>query len=220
MENGLLIGSMMIGLGYSSRKLESSLLMRLMIGAILVGLSVSMVINWDQAWWEFNFSFLGTPEATKSWIFNLTLLISAVLFVSLIDTIFRDLFIIFGRGSQLKTLRTLLLMCAFCLGGVGFFPYNESGFSQQMHNLFAVYLAFLFFVLIMVIHWLLPMIEQRFMNLSYAIGVGLLSVIVLYQGLSVLSLTALEVGAFFLIFSWLILLLHEMIHIVSEFKEV
>lgn len=215
-----LIGAVIVGIVnysmiYTAQTLTPTLLIRSLTFIILGGVSVAMITNKDQQWWLHNFSFLGTPEATNAWQFNLTLMFSALLMIALIDYVFVLLYEQSGKTKRLITLKILLIMTAICLGGVGFFPYNESTFYQSMHNRVAGYLVYLFIVLIIAIRWLLPSVPKQFLKVSYLIGAVLGLSSFLFLGIGYLSLTAFELVAFVLAFSWLLLLLQQMINIVE-----
>lgn len=205
---------------YSAKSITPTSLIRSLVFVILGGVFIAMVTNRDQQWWLYNFSFLGTPEATNSWQFNLTLILSSLLMVALIDYIFVFLYNIEGKTKRLIALKVLLLLTAICLGGVGFFPYNDSLFYQSMHNRVAGYLVYLFIILIISIRWLLPNVSKHFLRISYSIGAMLGIICVLFLGVHYLSLTAFELFAFVLAFSWLLLLLQHIIDIVNTANEV
>lgn len=186
-------------------------LIRMLIGIIVGGVMIAMITNREEQWWLANFSFLGTHEATRAWEFNLTLMVSALLMMALIDYLFELLYDIYGRLKGLIILKILLLLTALCLGGVGFFPHNENLFNQAMHNRVAGYLVYLFIILIVSIRWLVPDVPKEFLRYSYVIG-GILGVSVfLFLGVWYLSLTAFELIAFILAFSWLLMLLQILI---------
>lgn len=205
---------------YSAKSITPTSLIRSLVFVILGGVFIAMVTNRDQQWWLYNFSFLGTPEATNSWQFNLTLILSSLLMVALIDYIFVFLYNIEGKTKRLIALKVLLLLTAICLGGVGFFPYNDSLFYQSIHNRVAGYLVYLFIILIISIRWLLPNVSKHFLRISYSIGAMLGIICVLFLGVHYLSLTAFELFAFVLAFSWLLLLLQHIIDIVNTANEV
>lgn len=195
----------------SPKRLINSLIL-----IILSGVAIAMMTNKDAQWWTYNLSFLGTPNAADSWQFNLTLMISALLMIALIDYVFDLLYEIEGKVKRLIILKLLLVAIALCLGGVGFFPHNEIVFNQIMHNKAAGYLVYLFIILIVAIRWLLPSVTKQFLNLSYGIGLGLIVAEVLFEGVHYLSLTAFEIIAFVLAFSWLLLLLQRLVNIVMN----
>lgn len=216
-----LIGGVIVGvLNYLMVSLAQNLTPRSLINTlifiILGGVSVAMVTNSEQQWWLYNLSFLGTPEATNAWQFNATLMMSALLMIALIDFVFVLLQEIYGKLKRLKALKILLILTAICLGGVGFFPYNSNPFSQSMHNRVAGYLVYLFIILIVLIRWLLPNVNKEFLKLSYAVGVLLVLSVILFQGIHYLSLTAFEIVAFVLAFSWLLILLKILIEMIQN----
>lgn len=216
-----LIGAVIVGvLNYFMVSLAQNLTPRSLINTlifiILGGVSVAMVTNSENQWWLYNLSFLGTPEATNAWQFNATLMVSALLMIALIDFVFVMLHEIYGPLKRLTLLKILLIMTAVCLGGVGFFPYNANPFSQIMHNRVAGYLVYLFIILIALIRWLLPNVNKDFLKLSYAVGALLIFSVILFQGIHYLSLTAFEIVAFVLAFSWLLLLLKILIDMIQN----
>ncbi|CAM3655969.1 DUF998 domain-containing protein [Erysipelothrix urinaevulpis] len=200
---------------YISRTLTPQSLIRSLIAIIIGGVTIAMITNKDQQWWTTNFSFLGTPDATNSWQFNLTLMLSALLMIALIDYLFVLLYSILGKTKGLIILKVLLIATAISLGGVGFFPYNFNEFSQQMHNRVAGYLVYLFIILIVSIRWLIPGLKKSFLLFSYAIGGSLILGVFLFLGIGYLSLTAFELITFILAFTWLLSLLKYLVDIVT-----
>ena len=219
------IGTLMVAvinyiMVYTAKTLTPITLIKSLTYIILGGVTVAMLTNQDQQWWLYNFSFLGTPEASNSWQFNITLMFSALIMIALIDYLFVMLYEGQGKTKNLIILKFLLILTALSLGGVGLFPYNDSLFSQAMHNRVAGYLVYLFIVLIIAIKWLLPGISKHFLKISYSAGAALVLAVFLFQGVNYLSLTAFELIAFVLAFSWLLLLLQYLVNLVmSQGKE-
>lgn len=212
----LVVNAVMV---HVAQTLTPALLIRSLIAIILGGVTIAMITNKDQQWWLYNFSFLGTPEASNAWQFNLTLILSSLLMVALIDYLFVLLYDQLGKSKRLIIFKFLLIAAAICLGGVGFFPYNESTFSQNMHNRVAGYLVYLFIILIAALRWLLPSISRKFLNFSYVIAASLVLSIYLFLGVGYLSLTAFELIAFVLAFSWLLTLLRILVNMVMQVGE-
>lgn len=209
----VIINYMMISM---ARSLTPARLIQSLIAIILGGATIAVLTNKDQQWWLHNFSFLGTPEASNAWQFNLTLMLSALLMVALIDYLFVLLYEQLGKTKNLVVFKILLITTAICLGGVGFFPYNESTFSQQMHNRSAGYLVYLFIIMIAALRWLMPTISKQFLRLSYMIAAGLVLSVFLFQGVHYLSLTAFELIAFVLAFTWILMLLNIIVNTVMN----
>ncbi|MDF9824034.1 putative membrane protein [Breznakia sp. PF5-3] len=195
---------------YISIFITPSMLTNILTVVIIGGVFTAMMTNTDQEWWQYNFSFLGTPDANNSWQFNVTLIFSALLMIALIDYLFVTLQKAIPKSKRLAILRVLLTLTAINLGGVGLFPYNELWYFQRIHDYVARALVVLILILIVFLRWLLPNISKRFLRLSYLIGVGLAITVVLFLGLGYLSLTAFELIAFVLAFSWILLLLQNL----------
>ena len=220
-----LIGSLFVAvinllMIHVAQALTPSTMIKSLIAIILGGVVLAMITNKDQQWWLYNLSFLGTPEASNAWQFNLTLLLSAFLMIALIDYIFVLLYDLLGPTKRLVVLKYILIATAICLGGVGFFPYNESNFNQTMHNRTAGYLVYLFILMIITLRWLLPEVGKSFMKFSYGVGAALLVCVFLFQGVNYLSLTAFELFAFVLAFTWLLMLLRILVNMVMRVGKV
>lgn len=195
---------------YSALSITPAKLTSLLIFVIIGGVMLAMITNRDHQWWQFNFSFLGTIEAKNSWQFNVTLIFSALLMIALIDSLFVELQKAIPHSKRLTTLRILLTLTALDLGAVGLFPYTETGPFQGVHNLVAEYLVYLIIILIVGIKWFLPNVTKEFLTISYLIAATLVVVSVLFQVVGYLSLTAFELIAFMLAFSWVVLLLQNL----------
>lgn len=72
-------------------ELSAMLLTNMLAVVIIGGVFGAMLTNREQQWWRYNFSFLGTLEAVNKWRFNLTLILSAILMIALIDYLFVNL---------------------------------------------------------------------------------------------------------------------------------
>ncbi|MFV0254726.1 MAG: DUF998 domain-containing protein [Erysipelotrichaceae bacterium] len=194
-----------------ARSITPKLLTDVLILVIIGGVFAAMVTNSDAMWWQYNFSFLGTSEASSSWAFNLTLIVSGLIMIALIDYLFVLIREKHGNNKRYFILNIILVLTAICLAGVGFFPYKEGvEFYMNMHNRVAGYLVYLLIILIAGLKWFLPSISKDFLKISYLIVVGMIAAIFLFLGIGYLSLTAFELVAFMLGFSWLLLLLSNL----------
>jgi hypothetical protein len=170
------------------------------------GVILSMVTNGHADWWQYNFSYLGTDLVPNSWIFNVTLIFSALILLALLDYLFSWLGARYSENRSLFYLRVLLTLTAITLAGVGAVPNND-GWMHIVHNHLAQMLVVWILLMIGAIRWLLPQAGSEFLLMSYSIAGGLVAVEILFEGLHYLSLTAFELIAFGLAFTWLILLL-------------
>lgn len=194
---------------YATLSLSPSWITHLLIFVIVGGVMLSMLTNGRHQWWQYNFSFLGTKDASSSWQFNLTLVFSALLLLTLIDFLFVSLEGTFPKNKQLIVLRILLTLTAIDLGAIGSLPNNGTGLLHTLHDKAANYLVYLILILILGVKWLLPKVSREFLITSYLIGLTLFVANLLFQNVGYLSITAFELIAFFLAFSWLLLLLQN-----------
>ncbi|MCT2881203.1 permease [Lentilactobacillus buchneri] len=189
-------------------QLSSRLLTNIFIAVIVSGVILAMISNQNLYWWKHNLSFLGTNKAVDSWEFNLALFFSGLILLALVDYLFASLKRIFPKSRQLLVLRILLTLLAIDLGMVGAFPNNLE--IHSLHTRLAGYLIFLILGLIFGIRWLLPDISTDFQHISWMIAAALLAGEILFQVVGYLSLTAFEIMAFLLAFSWLVMLFERL----------
>jgi Predicted membrane protein len=183
-----------------------TLLMLVIIGGVMS----SMISNSNLKWWKINFSFLGTSNAQSSWQFNITLIISALLMLALIDYLFVILNYSYPKNKRLLGLRILLTIMALSLGGVGIFPNNKVGHLHELHDQSAWMLVYVVIIMIIGIKWFLPTIPKEFYYFSYGVGIFLIIADYLFQGIGYLSLTAFELIATFMVFAWILLLFQNL----------
>ncbi|WYJ91432.1 hypothetical protein A5888_003200 [Enterococcus sp. 9E7_DIV0242] len=203
---------------YMVLELSPMLLTNILTIVIVGGALGAMLTNREKQWWQHNFSFLGTVEATSRWQFNLTLILSAVLMIALIDYLFVNLKQKYS-GIKLTILRWLLILVALNLGGVGAFPYQDDSIYGVIHNQVAANLVYLIIILIIGMHWLLPKVTKEFQVTSYVIMGLLVLTVVLFQGVHYFSLTAFELVSFLIAFVWLLLLFQYLQKLMLENTE-
>ena len=194
-------------------KITPSILINLLMVIAIGGVGIAMLTNSEQQWWLSNLSYLGSSFAVSSWRFNLTLVLSSLIMIALIDFLFEAIFKVQPRSNQLRFMKFLLLMLALFLGGVGVFPVNDSVISRELHNFFAQGLVFWVLILMIGVQWLLPTSDKEFTKLTYGMAIVLVVVTLLFKVVYYLSLTAFEIIAFVVAFSWLLLLLNKLIQL-------
>lgn len=190
--------------------LSPSLMTKLLVVVILSGVIISMITNSEAQWWQRNLSFLGTQEASGSWQFNLTLILSALMMIALVDYLFVGLKKMYPKHRGLTVLRILLTITAISLGLVGYFPSDGPGNMPEYHNQSAAMLVYMVIAMIIGIKWLVPNISREFMITSYVLGIMLFAVTYYYITGWYITLTGFEIVAFVLAFSWLMLLLQSL----------
>lgn len=219
--SALIIGSWCGIITYAMTKLSlrvnprqiANLLMVFMVGGVLV----SMFTTKNPLWWQKNFSKLGeyTQAHTSAYyVFNLTFIVSALLMFVLgyhllasIDEIVSET--TKNRRLRIGVARTLLVLMALGMLGVGAVPLHENSIYYYFHFYSAQLVVFCFLALIALIRWLIPTLSHTFLVVSY-LSVGLLATIyVLYSRLGYFNITAAELTGFIIAFGWLYLFLNQ-----------
>ncbi len=173
---------------------------------IVTGVGLSMMTTESTDWWVYNFSYLGTFDSTSYHLFNITLMLSALILVAIADYLFTKIREIFAGDKRIdlnrvKRAEQIFIIGGLALGGVGLFSYSR---APTMHNLSAMFAGVFFGALLFGIKWFLPVFPKTFYTISYAIGIGLiLAWVVLLNGIGYLSLTAFEFLAAALIGAWI-----------------
>ncbi|WP_230678587.1 DUF998 domain-containing protein [Lacticaseibacillus zhaodongensis] len=176
-----------------------------LLGAVTVtGAIIAMASNGNRRWWQHNLSFLGTNMASNAWQFNMTLIVTALLMIALIDYLFVALSERYPRNWRLWIIRILLSLVAIDVGLVGIFPNNAA--SHFLHDQAAGMLVLLLAALIVGIKWLLPDVTPEFLAVSYIIAAILVIMNFGFRWFRYPSLTSFEIQAFVLAFGWLLLL--------------
>ncbi|MFD1486154.1 DUF998 domain-containing protein [Lacticaseibacillus baoqingensis] len=197
--------------------ITAATLSNLLTVVIVTGVVIAMAANNHRRWWQHNLSFLGTDMASNAWQFNLTLIMSALLMIALIDTLFVALAPVFPRDRRLWLMRGMLTLVAVDLAGVGLFPNNAA--SHLLHDQAAGMLVFLVAALIIGCRWLLPGVSKAFLTLSYGVAVLLLLLNFGFRWFGYPSLTSFEIQAFALAFGWLLLLFSRLQALVDQGKQ-
>ncbi len=94
------------------------------------------------------------------------------------------------------------------MAAVGYFPNNAT--YHHLHTRFAGYLVYIIIVLIVSVPILLPKVTKDLLLTSFAIGGVLVGLQFGFQEVHYLSLTAFEMSAFILAFTWLVLLFNHL----------
>ncbi|KRM54242.1 AbrB/MazE/SpoVT family DNA-binding domain-containing protein [Lacticaseibacillus sharpeae] len=188
--------------------INATILIQLLTTVIITGVVVAMAANGERRWWQHNLSFLGTNMASNSWQFNLTLIITALLMVALIDYIFVTLRERYPENRRLIVLRILLTLISLEVACVGIFPNNAA--SHFLHDQAAGLLIMTMVVLIIGVRWLLPNSSREFLITSYVVAVLLLLLDLGFRFFKYPSLTSFEIQAFILAFGWLLLLFNRL----------
>lgn len=186
--------------------LTTSVITNLLTIMIIGGMVFSILTNSSRDWWKHNFSFLGTAENSANFQFNVTLIFSGVLMITLVDYLFVNLQKRF-KGRRILVLRWLLYALSVCIASIGLFP-NDPQF-HILHDRISMWLVYIILILIATVRWILPRVTKQFLTLSYTMGAIMGAEYIVFKLTDYLSLTAFELLEFGLAFSWILLLLQN-----------
>ncbi len=183
------------------------------------GVTLSMLTAQDPLWWEANFSTLGqsTQRGTASfYAFNFTLIFSALAIIVLARHLYADMQALMEQGSLLgvsktNAVKTIFVVAALGLGGVGLFFYKPDSLQGTLHVISAGLVALAFGALMILLKWLLPGLSKPFMTISYIALAALVTAYVFFTFVGYLSLTAFELGCFGICFGWLYLFTQQIV---------
>ncbi|WP_213496747.1 DUF998 domain-containing protein [Lactococcus formosensis] len=183
------------------------------------GIFLSMAMNGQNAWWQYNFSFLGTGEAKNQWQFNFTMIFSALMLLTITDYLFMDFQKSDLYNFKVKIVQAFYYVIALFIAGVGIFPAQS--WTMAFHNASAYGIVLCIIILIVLSKYLLPKISKEFLSMSAIVFVALVTSAILFLKVHYLSLTVFEIIAFAISFTWLVLMinaLQKMLHESSVYQ--
>lgn len=190
----------------SSVHLTPMLLSLVLAAFLVVGAFAAMLSASDPQWWKENLSALGMSDEASALAFNLTLIIAGALVTiiaryataSLPTTTREEL-----RGRTV--LRVGLVLIGIFLACVGIFPVDE---FFLVHNTVATGMAVIFAAIVVGLRWMVPAMPRVFVLLGY-VYVGVIVLLGVFFAIGYYNLTAVELVAGVLIFSWIIVFLRN-----------
>lgn len=183
---------------FVSTHLDLQLLATVLAVFLAIGVLASMLTASDPNWWQDNLSALGMTDDVSARTFNLTLIVAGVLVTSLARYATRAL-PASHRGS--RAVLTCLVLIGIFLACVGIFPVDQ---HFALHTGVASGMAVAFGVLVISLRWWLPGVSTTFVVLGYVFAVTVVILAVLFA-VGYYTLTAVELIAGVVIFSWIIL---------------
>jgi hypothetical membrane protein len=173
---------------------------------LVVGALASMLSSSDPHWWKKNLSALGMTDDVSAFAFNITLIIAGVIVTTIAH--YATATIPARTPAEVKgrnRVRIALIVIGVCLTCVGIFPVDR---FFILHNTVATGMAVVYAVLVVGIRWLVPMMPRVFILLGY-VFVGVIVVLAVFFAIGYYNLTAVELVAAVLIFSWIIVFLRN-----------
>jgi len=188
----------------SAAKMNPLLLSTVLAVFLVLGALTSMITASDPHWWKQNLSALGMTDDISGMTFNLTVIVAGVL----VTAIARYATASSGTDGRAPArgelrVRTALIVIGVLLACVGLFPVNE---FLLVHNTVATGMVIVFCALVIGLRWLLPALPRAFVVLGWAFLAVIALVAVLFA-IGDYNLTAVELVAAVLIFSWIIVFL-------------
>jgi len=171
---------------------------------LVVGAFASMLASSDVHWWRDNLSALGMSTNSSSVAFNATLIIAGIMVTTISRYATAGLPVSDAaerRGRRI--VRGGLILLGIFLGCVGIFPVDE---FFLLHNTVATGMVVVFAVVVVGLPWLLPSIPRVFVGLGWAY-VLVIVLLAAFFAVGYYNLTAVELIAAVLIFSWIIVFL-------------
>lgn len=187
----------------TGRSLATLLAVFLTIGVLASALSAP-----DPYWWERYFSELGEGDGASSTIFNLTLLLTGIALLTVVEFIAHDLdrwARATGEDGRVVTVVRLMLTLVGVL--VALVALVSRDVSIVWHDIVAQLLVVVFGLTLLVLPVLLRRLPGALIGFTAVAFCLLIMVIVLYAGVGYLNFTAFEMGAAVIVYVWLLLLI-------------
>ncbi len=185
--------------GMNLMRLSGVLLLFLVVGAL-----TSMLTARDPNWWKLNLSALGMTDDMSAMAFNLTLVVAGLI----LTTIARYATADFMREGEpvphgVRAVRWGLVVMGVALACVGIFHVDD---FFVVHNTAATGMVVAFAVIVIGLPKFLPQIARPFVVLGYVFLAVIVGTVVFFA-IGYYNLTAVELVAAVLIFSWIIVFL-------------
>jgi len=194
-------------MSYLSAVNLTPMLLSLVLAVFLaVGALASMLSATDPLWWQKNLSTLGISDDISALAFNLTLIVAGVMVTTIAH--YATAFLPHSTRSETRgraLVRIALVLIGVLLACVGIFPVDE---FLEAHNTAATGMAIVYVAMVLSLRWLLPSMPRIFILLGY-VYVGVIVVLAIFFITGYYNLTAVELVAAVLIFSWVILFLRN-----------
>ncbi len=175
----------------------------------MIGAVVSGVFTQDTRWMRWHFSRLGEGGTFSSLIFNITLIISALLMINLAITIKESISKIPSDTLNAKAKNTAekiyfraFCYITFCLVGVAIFPFDR---FPVIHNIFGYSMLFTFLYLCVATSRLLPIFSEKFYKFGYSIIVLTIILYVFFLGFQSVTLLFVEMIILICLYVWLLI---------------
>ncbi|MRX44854.1 DUF998 domain-containing protein [Agromyces kandeliae] len=189
---------------FSSATHMDLLLLAIVLAVFLVeGMLASMLTASDPHWWAEHLSALGMTDDLSARAFNLTLIVAGFLVTTLARAATTTVTTSHPHGR--RNVRVCLVLIGVLLACVGIFPVDT---HFWIHTVAASGMAVTFFVLVVALRRWIPGTSRTFL----VVGWSFMAVVVLlavYFIVGLYTLTAVELVAGILVFTWIILFIRN-----------
>ncbi|WP_194421991.1 DUF998 domain-containing protein [Microbacterium abyssi] len=187
----------------SATRMGLSLLALVLAAFLIQGVLASTLTASDPNWWKENLSALGMTDDLSAFAFNLTLIVAGVLVTALARAATRGIPNPNPRGTG--RVRICLIIVGIFLGLVGVFPVDR---FFAIHNTVASGMAVTFAIMVVMLHRWMPTMPRAFVMLGW-LFVGVIVVLAVFFATGFYTLTAVELVAGILVFTWIILFIRN-----------
>ncbi len=188
---------------FSASHLDLQLLAVVLAVFLVEGVLASMLTASDPDWWKDNLSALGMTQDLSAMTFNLTLIVAGMLVTTLARYATRGIPTSHVRG--ILAVRLSLILVGVFLACVGVFPVDR---FFLVHTAFATGMAVVFGLLVVMLPWWIPGMPRPFVVLGW-VFLATIALLGIYFAVGYYTLTAVELVAGVLIFSWIILFIRN-----------
>ena len=186
--------------------LTPMLLSLVLVVFLVVGCFASMLSATDPLWWQKNLSTLGISDDISAFAFNLTVIVGGVIVTVIAHYATASIAAETQREKRgRRFVGGALAVMGVLLACVGIFPVDQ---FLTAHNVSATGMAIIFVVLALGLGRFVPSMPRVFILLGY-VYVAVIVVLAVLFVTGYYNLTAVELIAFVLIFSWLIVFLRN-----------
>jgi len=173
---------------------------------LVVGAFASMLSASDEQWWKLHLSSLGVTDDLSALTFNVTLIIAGIIVTTVAHFGTATIPVASPRAARgRRIVRLELTMMGLLLCGVGVFPVDR---FLALHNLCATGMVVVFITMVIGLRRTVPGTSQVFVTMGY-VFVACIIVLAVFFATGYYNLTAVELVAFLIIFTWLLLFLRN-----------
>lgn len=188
---------------YSASHLDLELLAVVLAVFLVEGVVASMLTASDPHWWRDNLSALGMNDDISSLTFNLTLIVAGVIVTTLARYATGGVPTTHANG--IRNVRLSLILVGVFLGCVGVFPVDR---FFALHTGFASGMVVVYGVLVIMLPRWIPGTSRAFVLVGWLFLAVTLVLAVLFA-VGYYTLTAVELVAGILVFTWIILFIRN-----------